>query len=415
MSKQRRFWALISLIVAGELIFSLPFHVPRYFRPSLLEAFNLTNTALGDVFAVYGITAILAYFPGGILADRFDPKRLIVASLFLTAIGGIYFSTIPNTFNLGILYGYWGFTTIFLFWAGLMRATRAWGGDASQGKAFGYLDGGRGLIAAIFASVGVWLFSSALPTTDLIEVTERKSAIATVILSYSLATAMAALLVIVCLPNQNKQNIPNSMPKKTLLTVLNRPVVWLKALIIFCAYCGYKGLDNYGLYVHEVLNVSEMESAKFMAYMAFLRPVAAVLAGFLADRFLASSVIKWSFLLSSAGYIGNIIVSGQIALANIIFVTLMITFLTVFALRGVYFALLAETQTPARLTGTTVGIISVVGYSPDIFFSPFAGRILDAFPGAQGYTYYFSLLTLISLTGLLTTIILIKKINKGRV
>jgi nitrate/nitrite transporter NarK len=251
--------------------------------------------------------------------------------------------------------------------------------------------------------------------TDLIEVTERKSAIATVILSYSLATAMAALLVIVCLPNQNKQNIPNSMPKKTLLTVLNRPVVWLKALIIFCAYCGYKGLDNYGLYVHEVLNVSEMESAKFMAYMAFLRPVAAVLAGFLADRFLASSVIKWSFLLSSAGYIGNIIVSGQIALANIIFVTLMITFLTVFALRGVYFALLAETQTPARLTGTTVGIISVIGYSPDIFFSPFAGRILDAFPGAQGYTYYFSLLTLISLTGLLTTIILIKKINKGRV
>ena len=415
MSKQRRFWALISLIVAGELIFSLPFHVPRYFRPSVLEAFSLTNTALGDIFAVYGITAILAYFPGGILADRFDPKCLIIMSLILTALGGIYFSSIPDTFNLGILYGYWGFTTIFLFWAGLMRATRAWGGDTSQGKAFGFLDGGRGLIAAIFASVGVWLFSSALPPTDLIEVAERKSALTIVILSYSLATAMAALLVLICLPSQSRGNVPDSMPKNTLLTVLSRPVVWLKALIIFCAYCGYKGLDNYGLYVHEVLRLSEIESAKFMAYMAFLRPVAAVLAGFLADRFLASSVIKWSFLLSSGGYIGNVIMNGQIALANIIFVTLMITFLTVFALRGVYFALLAETQTPTRLTGTTVGIISVIGYSPDIFFSPLAGRILDAFPGAQGYTYYFSLLTLLSLTGLLTTIILIKKISKGRV
>ena len=112
MSNQRRFWALISLIVAGELIFSLPFHVPRYFRPSVLEAFSLTNTALGDIFAVYGITAILAYFPGGILADRFDPKCLIIVSLILTALGGIYFSSIPDTFNLGILYGYWGFTTI---------------------------------------------------------------------------------------------------------------------------------------------------------------------------------------------------------------------------------------------------------------------------------------------------------------
>lgn len=408
MSTQRRFWAIFSLIVAGELIFSLPFHVPRYFRPSLLEAFNLTNTNLGDIFAIYGVTAMLAYFPGGILADRFDPKRLIITSLILTSLGGIYFSTIPNPVNLGILYGYWGLTTIFLFWAGLMRATRTWGGNNGQGKAFGFLDGGRGLTAAIFASIGVWLFSNTVPATKLIGIAERKSALSTIILSYSLATALSALLILICLPAQDNKTLDNEYLGKTIRSVLIKPVVWLKALIIFCAYCGYKGLDNYGLYVHEVLKVSELESAKFMAYMAFLRPLSAIVAGLLADRFYASSIVTWSFLFLSVGYVLNIIMGGEITFTSIIFTNLIITFLTVFALRAVYFALLTETKTPAKLTGTTVGVISVVGYSPDIFFSPLAGRLLDAFPGTLGYTYYFSLLTALSLTGLVTAIVLIK-------
>src|SRR5687768_7471760 len=68
---------MIALVVAGELIFSLPFHVPRYFRPSVLAALGLSNAGLGDVFAVYGVTAMLAYFPGGLLADRLSARLLM--------------------------------------------------------------------------------------------------------------------------------------------------------------------------------------------------------------------------------------------------------------------------------------------------------------------------------------------------
>lgn len=48
---------IICLIIAGELIFGLPYHVLRYFRPTMLEVFDLSNTNFGDAFAVYGITA----------------------------------------------------------------------------------------------------------------------------------------------------------------------------------------------------------------------------------------------------------------------------------------------------------------------------------------------------------------------
>lgn len=153
----RRTLALIALVLAGELIFSLPFHLPRYFRVSVLAGLDLSNTALGAVFAVYGVTALLAYFPGGALADRLPPRTLMALSLLATAASGLYLATLPGPGGLAWLYGYWGVTTILLFWAAMLRATRAWGGEHAQGLAFGLLDGGRGLVAALGATVAVAL------------------------------------------------------------------------------------------------------------------------------------------------------------------------------------------------------------------------------------------------------------------
>ena len=134
-----RYLLMATLVFAGEIIFGLPFHTARFFRPTLLEAFGFTNTELGDVFAVYGVMAMISYFPGGILADRFSARSLLTISLFTTGVGGFYMATYPGVLGMALLYGYWGVTTILLFWAALIRATREWGGAISQGKAFGLI------------------------------------------------------------------------------------------------------------------------------------------------------------------------------------------------------------------------------------------------------------------------------------
>lgn len=41
----------------------------------------------------------------------------------------------------------------------MIKATRILGGELNQGKAFGFLDGGRGLVAALFGALGVLVFS----------------------------------------------------------------------------------------------------------------------------------------------------------------------------------------------------------------------------------------------------------------
>jgi nitrate/nitrite transporter NarK len=389
-------------------MFGLPFHIPRYFRATILEVFGLSNTQLGDLFAVYGVTATLAYFPGGPLADRFSARKLMAISLFATGIGGLYLSTIPGPLGMALLYGYWGVTTILLFWAALIRATREWGGASEQGRAFGILDGGRGLVAAGLASFAVIVFGWFLPAqADLMTAGERMVALKSVIHAYTAATLIAGLLCWIAIPDEDNRTRPRwTRSFDGIAQVVRTPRVWAQAMVVVCAYCGYKGLDNYSLYAVQVLDMSELDAARFTAATAYIRPVAAIAAGLMADRFNARGVIGGLFIamMISYGVLAGFAPSPD--LVNILYANIFISCFAVFGLRGVYFALLEETRVPNDHTGTAVGLISVLGFTPEIFFGPISGRILDHSPGVTGHLNYFLFLAGISAVGVVIVLIL---------
>ena len=144
-SSSKRVLAILALIIAGETIFFLPFVLVRVFRPTILAVFEINNFELGTIFSVYGVVAMFSYFFGGPIADKFSARKLISVALAATASGGIVMASIPDLETMKFLYAFWGATTILLFWAALIRATRQWGGKKLQGSAFGLLEGGRGL------------------------------------------------------------------------------------------------------------------------------------------------------------------------------------------------------------------------------------------------------------------------------
>tara|TARA_B100001057_G_scaffold397544_1_gene407731 strand:- start:2543 stop:3652 length:1110 start_codon:yes stop_codon:yes gene_type:complete len=356
------------------------------------------------MFAIYGIIAMLSYFPGGVIADRYSARFLITVSLFLTALGGVYLSTIPNMIGMRFLYGYWGVTSVFFFWGALIKATREWGGNESQGLAFGLLDGGRGIVAAGVATVGVFILSIYMPNDpNQASPLMRESAFKILALYYSTIVFSVAILAWFVIPDSKIKGNSFS-PLKNMSNVLVRPIIWLQAVIIICAYCGYKGIGNYSLYAVEVLGFNEVEGARIASYAAWTRPIAALIAGLIADRYSASRSILIMFLSLFIMY-----GSWSYATLNnlgiiVIYANFFITCIFVYALRGVYFALLEENKTPKNLTGAAVGLVSVIGYTPDIFFAPIAGRILDANPGIIGHQNYFFLLSIISLIGVFITI-----------
>ncbi len=397
-------------------MFSLPFHVSRYFRPTILEVFGFSNTQLGDAFAVYGVTAMASYFLGGPLADRFSPRRLIAASLFSTGVGGFYMASIPGLAGMTALYGYWGATNILFLWAALIRATREWGGTMAQGRAFGLLDGGRGLVAAAMASFAVVFFALFLPAeAPELTAADQLAALRSVIYFYTAMTILAGVLALLVIPDSQRKapSAPRS-PVPALRAVLRTPSVWAQAMIVVCSYCAYKGLDMYSLYAVEVLEMSELQAAQFTASATYLRLFAAIGAGFLADRFTARRTLGGLFAILTVSYVALAMSSPVAGLVAVIYANLLVTYAGAFGLRGIYFALLEETEIPKDRTGTAVGVISVVGFTPEIFFASVAGRILDYSPGISGHQNFFAFLAVITAAGTGAYILLVRLLRSRR-
>jgi sugar phosphate permease len=400
---------MLALIIAGEIVFGLPFHTARFFRPTLLEVFGFTNTQLGDLFAAYGVTAMISYFPGGALADRFPARSLLTASLFATAAGGLFMATIPASMPMGLLYGFWGITTIFLFWGALIRATREWGGESTQGLAFGVLEGGRGLVAALIASLALAVFAAIMPdNVELASDDVRQTGMRGIILVYTAAAFLAGVLAWFTVPVPEAAGHRNRHPLRGMALVLNRPVIWAHAAVIVCAYCGYKGLDNYSLYAVQVLGMDEVRGAALATWGSWIRPVAAIVAGLIADRFNAARSIGVSFAVLAIAWTILGLTPVDAASLDLVYLNLVVTFAAVFALRGIYFALLEENRTPPYLTGAAVGLVSLVGYTPEVFFAPITGRILDANPGIVGFRHYFLFLAGIALLGIVVVLALLR-------
>lgn len=398
------------LVIAGEAIFGLPFHVARFFRPTLLAGLAISNTELGGLFAAYGVIAALCYFPGGLLADRFPARRLMCASMVLTACGGLWLATLPGLGALLFVYAGFGVTTILLFWAALIRATRSWGGAQRQGAAFGALDGGRGLFAAALASLAYLPFRAAF-TGDPAAATaaERVQALQSVFLVYTAATFAAAALVWWIVPDDDDIADPRRarLDLRRVAAVLADPTIWLQALIVLAAYCAYKGLDNYSLFVMQIHGVDEVEAAKITVWSAWIRPFAALGAGLLADRVRPT---RAALLCLAALVLAYITLAAARSGSGLVWAELAVTCAAAFGLRGVYFAIMDEARVPAASTGAAIGLISMIGFTPEIFVAPISGWLLDRSPGLTGHHHIFLMLTAVALVGLLAALALVRRL-----
>ena len=395
--------AMFSLILAGEAAFILPFHLIRYFKSSMMATFGVDEYQIGQLGAVYGFVAMISYIVGGPLADRFSARKLMCFSLIATALGGLYMASFPNYQGLFTLFAIWGATTILTFWAPLIVSTRKWGGAYHQGQAFGILDSGRGLVAALVASAAAHIFSFLIVTHS----TNLQTAIRSLVLGYTSYCLGAAVLVWLFVPESEpvgKRSDRLATVTKNLVAVLKLPVVWLHALIIIAAYSSFKMLDNYGLYTEDLYNLSAAESAKLVAYVSLLRVGTPVLVGWIADKFIGISLsVRICFTLLILCYTSFFFLPAGANLVWAMVATLTLCCAAFFALRGIYFALFEETGIRQDLTGTAVGVVCIFGFTPEIFVPPLSGWFIRearaAGDVAVGYNQVFGLLIILTAMG----------------
>lgn len=402
---------MFALIIAGEAIFLLPFILMRVFKPVIRDAFAISDAQIGEAQALYGITAMLSYFFGGFIADKWEARKLLSFSLILTGIGGFWMTMIPSIFALKMLYTFWGISTILFFWASLIKATRQWGNEHNQGLSFGLLDGGRGFFAATIALSGAGILTFFFPEKG-VEITfdDKVKTLQYIIGSITLIVFLVAILVWTVLPKENansdhqKNNNEHKFNFKNAFILMKSKKVIYHSLIIFCAYCCYKLTGVYGTYAKDVWKFSLEEATYFAVFIQYLRPIAAIFIGWIADKFIPSKLIAPSFIILT---LASLILGLGFFHQQAIFLSFAIFIIMAFgtyALRGLYFAIIEETKTPIQFTGTLVGIISVVGFTPDIFMSLFNGYMLGENPTIIEYKNLFTTFTIIPIIGLLAAL-----------
>ena len=392
---------MASLILAGDSIYLLPY-MRKSFQTSMQEVFDVTFTQLGLMNAMFGVLAFAAYFVGGWLSDRVATRTLLSLSLFATALGGFYMATIPPFPVLLALHAFWGVTSILTFWAALVKAARLWGGADDQGKTFGILDGGRGLVGAIMLSLAAWVFSRYAVVAE---------GLVAVILLYASASLVAGFFVLAFVPGDDAHrsltDASNTGARSgQLRLVAAMPAVWMQAVIILLAYWLYVGSFEFATFGEKAFAQDKVFGAQVGAFREWLRPLSAITAGLLADRIRPTRAVALAFVIAGVGYCALVFIPGEADWLWLLWIQVATVAIAIFSLRAIYYALLNESRVPLAVTGTAVGLVSMIGYTPDVFAYPLAGWFVDSFGAAAGYRYYFTVLACAAFGGLLTTLLL---------
>ena len=400
MSFVRRWLVMTVLSFSGGIIFLLPFLREIYYRP-MAEALSLTNTELGVLMSVFGFTSMVAYFPGGWLADRVSPRKLMTTSLIVTGLAGLYFATFP-TYKISIaIHAFWGVSITLLFWGAMIRVTRNWAPADQQGRAFGWLESLRG-IGEVVTSSGLLLVFAWLGSGD--------KAMSVVIMQLSSIVIGLGVLSWFVIEDVAAETPGGEKKKKVgwheVIGLLRMPVIWMISCVVLCGYCAYWTSFYFTPYASDVFLTTAAVAGAIGVGRMWLKPLAAIIAGYVADRFGVAISISVLFVVLTGSFILFATLPGTPAMFYFMLVNVAIAGIAIFAIRGIYFALLEEGGIPLAVTGTAAGIVSAVGFTPDIFMPLLGGVLLDTYPGIEGYRYFYLVTAAICTLGLCASLLI---------
>jgi nitrate/nitrite transporter NarK len=287
----------------------------------------------------------------------------------------------------------------------MIKATRDWAPANRQGRAFGILEGGRGVAEAVTSSIMLVIFA---------KLGSGKFGLAWVTVLFSILDIIIGILAWFVLEDSIRSSSKerDRIRLSDVIKVLKMPVVWLISIVILSSYTAYWGLDFFTPYATEVFGMSVVFGGSIAVAKMWMKPIPGAAAGFLADKIGVSRTVAWSFLILIISFALSAAMPGNPALIGVVLVNIAAASTAVFASRGVYFALLEEGNIPLALTGTAVGTISIIGYTPDIFMPVLGGTLLDGYPGAPGYRYVFIFVTGMCVVGLLATLVIMRQSAK---
>jgi sugar phosphate permease len=399
---------LALIVIAAGAIYPL-LYLRQNFEISIIETFQITQTQLRYCSSMLGLIFFVTYLPSGWLADRFSSRKLLSYSLLATGLLGLWFSTVPSYNTLLVIYGAWGIATGLTFWSAHIKLVSMLAAKDQQGRFFGILDGGRGLVEAFLATLAIALFAYVLRNTP----NATDLALQQVIYLY-VAVLLIVSPLVYWLLDENEQekdqtnNGENVEFKDDLKNVLSRKEIWLCAICIVCGYQLFYATYSFSAYLQQNFGLTAVVVGYITVAKLWMRPIGGIAAGFIGDWANPEKVLSVLLVLASISLALMAFLPPSAATAVMMAMVLIIGLLT-YGVRGLYWATLGGCDVPNRIKGLAIGVISMVGYFPEMYLPLISAPLLESYPGTLGYQIYYSLIAACGLCGAYAAYLLTKR------
>ena len=394
----KNFWAILIVAFSGAIIYGLPYFRFDYYD-AYLKTYHLTNTQMGVFGSILGIFGMISYLFGGVVADRFSTRMILTVSLIGTGLGGFVHLLPLNYYQLVFLYAFWGVSSLFAFWPACVKAVRILSGSDDQGKAYGFFEGGRGVGAALMAMGAVAAFRYGIGRINN-EVAGMKA----VILYYSILTIAMGIFCFFTVKDE-KMDPSDRISFKGIGEVLKMPAVWIIGFVTFCNYVFTLSLYYFTPYATSILGATVTFGAMLAAMKRWFSLFGNIGGGYFSDKFGTSKALLISFIVMIVGTAAILILplnKSSIVPFTILFIVIYVFYNVNYAQT---WAMMDEGAIPEKYSGTAAGIISTIGYLPEIFVSLLAGIMIDQHPGVAGYRQFFGFLIVMLILGAIFVVI----------
>ena len=405
-----RKWIILAILsFSAGVIYELPYMRYTFYDP-LREGLGLTHEQFGELMSFYGTMAFFLYIPGGLIADRISHKFLLGFSMIVTGLGGLYLSTWPSFAGAKFLFAVWGVSSVFTFWAVLLKATSMLGDKSEQGKLFALSEGGRGIINSVVAVTATAMIASLGASPDKFIY---------ILYLYSAVNILFGIAALIFVPHnkisaEERESGLNVL--KDMYEVAKMPLTWILAVCIFAIYTVYTTSSYFTPYMTKVYGVSAATAALVATLRNHIfRPVSGLI-GTALNKKTGSSIT--AMILSIFVMMGLVllVIALPTTKSFIIAISVLIPVIGImtFVLRGLYFAPVGEAGTPVRLLGAAMGLISTIAFASDMFNFKIVGRILDTYDGSTGYRMVFIYMIVLMCIALATLVVLRKISSKPK-
>ena len=399
-------WALVVLISMGSSIIYAPMYLKNVFYDPLMQALGCTNADLGLMVSAYGIAAMICYLPSGIVADKFRMRTLAVGGFLATAVLVGVYAMLPSVQICLVLFVLMGVTSILVWWGTRFKVIRLCCEEDEYASKIGISYSIYGVTGLVIGLINAGIIAAISNVVAGVQVMLIFLAVMIALLG------VASIFLIPDFKGEINKDAKLFSVKEALEAIKHPGVIWA-CVAYFCVYAVYQGATYTTPYLTQCFNAD----GNLVNVVGLIRTygiglIAGPVVGWLATKLKSpSKVILGAFILSMAVLVGFILFPHDPNAATVAAVLVVVFGFTTYGAFSIGSSPLSEIKIPMRIFGTAAGLLSVIGFLPDVFIHTWYGGMIDA-SGLEAYNMIFGFEIMFGVIGCICLAMLLRSIKK---